>query len=395
VKKEKEEPDDGCQEPAEKAEKPAEPESADDKPKDEKAAEAKATDDKAKDDKAKDEKAADAKPAGETRFKTLEEVKEDIRKQLAQPIAQEAKNKAVKEVLDAINEYGRRYRRWQSVKEFKKAAAEDPGKLDVASVTSKHGFQVGTTPLVDRHEVTAYDVGKNVMTFDFAALQRGDPNIMRSFADMAFGEDEPPYDAREANSSEPDVSYIYFRTAEEKAKDVTLDEVRQQVIEAWKKSRAFELAKADAEKLATKAKDAKSLAEAVGDPTKVVTPPPFSWMTTGSMAMGFGEPELGNVAGVDLAGQEFMQAVYALKAGETGVAPNQAHTKVYVVRLVGHDPSEEVLRQRFLDAGLNFQVLSIAQRERMQTTYDWYRDIEERYEVTWHRPPQAFGQRMY
>lgn len=369
-------PEDGCQAaPPANEEKPAE------KPA-EKAAEPGATE-----TKPGETRPADAKPAEEPKFKPLVEVHDDILKQLAQPIAQEARTKAVKEVTDAINEFGRRYRRYQTVKEIKKDKAEAPPKLDLEALAAKHGFIVGSTPLIDQHESQNYEIGKNVMSFDMAAAQRGNFR-MQSFADIAFVEDEPLYTAREVSATLPDVSYIYFRTAEEKGGDVKLEDVKKDVIAAWKKQRAFELAQAEAQKLAAKAQSAKSLAEAVGDAMKVVTPPAFSWMTTGAMAMGFSEPELSQVPGVELPGQDFMEAVFKLKIDETGTAPNQSHDKVYVVRVLAQDPSDELLRTQFLETGLNFQVVGIGRRDIMQTTYDWFREIEKQYQVTWVRPPR-------
>jgi hypothetical protein len=289
----------------------------------------------------------------------------------------------------------RRYRRWQSVKDFKKGTAQDPGKLDLAALVKKYeGFQPGSLPLVDRFQAMETELGKNVQSFDIEALRRGDQNFMRSFVNLAFGDDEALYTPQEANSVLPDISYIFFRTDEQKAADVTFDEVKQQIVEAWKKQKAFELAVADAQKLADKAKGAKSLRDVVGDPAKVITPPPFSWMTTGSLAMGFGEPGISRVPNIDYAGNEFMKVVFGLKPDESGSAPNEPHTLVYVVRFVGQEPSDEILRQQFLDTGLNFQVLGIAQRERQQVNFEWYRDLQKQYQLTWVRPPREAGRRM-
>src|SRR5438128_2382146 len=83
-------------------------------------------------------------------------------------------------------------------------------------------------------------------------------------------------------------------------------------------------------KLAKKAKDLASLGEVAPDALKVVVTKPFSWMTSGGFGM-FGRPELTQVPEINLPGQEFMRAVFALQAGQTGAAPNQAHSKVYVV----------------------------------------------------------------
>jgi hypothetical protein len=209
---------------------------------------------------------------------------------------------------------------------------------------------------------------------------------MMSFAEIAFGQDQPLFSAQEARSSEPDVNYIYFRTAEEKPANVTLKEARPQVIEFWKKRKAYELALARAKSLAEKAATAASLAEVAPAATPLITPPPFSWMTTGGF--GFQRPELSAVLGIELPGHEFMEAVFALKPSETGVAPDQAHSKVYVVRVINQEPDDERLRAQFLESGYNNMILMLAQSEALQTSIEWYRGIAEQYKVEWIRPPQ-------
>ena len=60
--------------------------------------------------------------------------------------------------------------------------------------------------------------------------------------------------------------------------------------------------------------------------------------------MGFGEPELSQVPGVELPGQEFMEAVSKLKLNEAGTAVNQSHDKVYVVRVIGESVTPVTLK---------------------------------------------------
>mgnify|MGYP000713562017 CR=1 FL=1 len=329
------------------------------------------------------------KPAAEPKFKPLSEVREEIVLRLARPIAEEARKKAVAEVMSAIEAYGKKYRRYHDVKSVRKTAdIADPGRLDLAPLAAKYGFEIGTTPLVDRFEVAEYEIGQKVQQLDMAAVRMGQFRML-SFADLAFGVDEPLYRPQEVPSVEADVSYIFFRTAEEKPADVTLQEVRPQVIAFWKKRRALELAKAEARKLIDKlaAQGAGAgLASVVPDPSRVVVTPPFSWMTTPHF--GFGMPELSPVPGIDLAGQEFMQSVFALQPGQAGLAPNQPRTKVYVVRVLGQEPDEETLRQRFLESGYNNFVLMLAQLEARQAAVNWYRGLEQQYQVKWLRPPQ-------
>jgi hypothetical protein len=362
--------------------KPAETKPADAKPAEEKPAAAEA--DKPATTPPGDTSAAT--PPAEAKYKPLSEVREEILTRLAQPIAEEARKKAVGEIVSAIEKYGKAYRRYQDVKSVRKNTdLKEPEKLDLAPLAAKHNFPIGETPLVDQFEVQKLEIGQKVQQFDMAAAQMGQFRML-SFAEMTFGQDQPLYRPEEARSSEPDVSYIYFRTAEEKDADVTLKEAREQVVAFWKQRQAFDLALAEAKKLAEKAKSAESLASAVPDATKVVTTPPFSWMTTGGF--GFGQPELSQVPGIELAGREFMQSVFMLSPGETGAAPNQSHAKVYVVKVLTQDPEEEKLREQFLESGYNQMVLLLAQGEAVQTSVDWYRGIADRYQVKWQRPPR-------
>lgn len=317
------------------------------------------------------------------KFKPLEEVKEEIRTELAQPIAQEAQTAAIKAVTKEITDYGKLHRRWITAQEQKNSSvkAVDPGPFNLEAIAAKHGFKSGSTPLVDRHDVAQYEIGKNAMLFDMRQF------ATYGFGDIAFGRNDPLYLPQQVNSIETDVSYLFWRTAEEEAADITFDKVKPQLEAAWKKKKAFEMAQDEAKKLAAKATAAKSLKDVV-DPTKVITPPPFSWLSGGSLAFGFGEPEISPVMGIDLAGREFMEGVFKLSPGQTGTAPNLPHTVVYVVRAVSQEPSEEILRQQFLETGVTFPLLMVASRERGEVLRDWYESLDKEMKVVWHRPPQ-------
>jgi hypothetical protein len=372
------------------ADKPAETKPAETKP-------AEPTTEKTDADKPATEKAdavppADAPattpPVKEPKFKPLTEVHDQILTQLAQPIAEEARKKAVAEVTTAVEKYGKALRRYNDVKSVKKNSdLKPPPDLDLAPLAVKYGFPIGETPLVDRFEVAKYEIGQKVQQINMQALQMFRQIQYFSFADMAFGQDEPLYNPDEAPSTETDVHYIYFRTAEEKSADVTLKEVRPQIVDFWKKRKAFELALIDAQKLADKAKTAGSLADAVPDPTKIVAPPAFSWMTSGNFGMG--QPEYNTIQGIELAGRDFMQGVFALKPGETGAAPNHPHTRVYVVRAKSQEPDDARLQTQFSEMGYNQLVLMLASRERQDGWYQSLRNVEQEYRVTWQRPPRA------
>jgi hypothetical protein len=342
-----------------------------------------------------DAKSDEAKPAAdvpappkEQKFKPLSEVREQILARLAQPIAEEARKKAVGEVISAVEKYGKTYRRYLDVKTVKKTEdIADPGKLDIVPLALKHDFPIGDVPLVDQYEISRHEIGQKVQQFDMAAAQRGQFRML-SFADIAFGQDQPLYKPEEARSSEPDVSYVYWRTAEEKPADVTLKDVRQQVVDYWKMRKAFDLTMTEAQALVERAKGTASLSAIAADATQIIAPRAFSWMTAGGF--GFGQPEMSTVEGIELAGREFMQAVFALQPGEFGVAPNQARSRIYVVHVISQDPDDEKLRAQFLESGYNNMIMMMAQREAGETSYQWYRGVADAYQVKWQRPPQDF-----
>ncbi|MEX2172776.1 MAG: hypothetical protein WD872_00355, partial [Pirellulaceae bacterium] len=377
-------------------EKPATEKPATEKPATEKPATEKPAEEKPAEEKPAEEKPAattppatplpEAKPAEEPKFKPLAEVADQIRETLAQPIAQEAREAAVKKAVDEVVAYGRSFRRWKGAQEagVKSTNLKDPGQLKIDALASKHGFEAGKTPLVDVYQIAEYEIGQKVQEFDF----RGGQIQTYSFADLAFGDGETLYNPVQANSSDRDSLYIHWRTQEQPAADVSLadKQVREQVVQAWKMQKAFELAKAKAQALADKAQGAKSLKDVV-DPAQVISPPAFSWLSTGSTPFGYGgQAQLSDVTGIEMAGQDFMRGVFDLQPGEAGIAPNQPHNTVYVVRVIGQDPPDEQLRTQFLESGMNFQVMNVAQNEMIGTAVGWYEGLEEEMDLVWQQP---------
>ncbi|MCU0876391.1 MAG: hypothetical protein MUF06_01180 [Pirellulaceae bacterium] len=328
-------------------------------------------------------------PTEAPKFKPLSEVQDEIRTTLAQSIAQEAMSKAVSAAIAEISQHGSKLRRWEAAQEAKRKSTTvvDPGKLPLAEIAQRHGFTFESIPLVDRFQVAKFEIGRNVMEFDRAALQMGRFNSL-SFADIAFVPGESLYTPQQVNASLNDVSYIFWRTAEESAKELTFADAKPAVLKFWKDQQAFKLAGEEAVTLAKKAADAKSLREVL-DPSKVIDVAPFSWLSAGSLTFGANEPTLSTVPEIELAGQEFMRGVFSLSPGETGTAPNQPETRVYVVRVVSQAPDDNILRQMFVDSGMNFQLMSVAQRETFETAFKWYEGLEREMNLVWERPADS------
>jgi len=237
------------------------------------------------------------------------------------------------------------------------------------------GVAYGKTPLVNGIEIQDQELGKSAM-FSFS---NGFSRI--SFAEIAYRENLLLYKAEQIFGDDPDVEFLYWKVEEKASYIPELAEVRDDVIATLKREKALALATKSAEEKSKEASAKDSLKAAFGD--KVLETNEFSWMTAGAVPFSTGAPTISRVENVDLAGTDFMRAVFRLKTGETGVAINQPKTIVYVVRITSESPSEEVLRERFLQTGANFEVAHLAQTEGSSVAANWIKDLEDQLKVQW------------
>ena len=191
--------------------------------------------------------------------------------------------------------------------------------------------------------------------------------------------------------SENGISYIYWKTTEEPEYVPDFAEAREQVEQAWRMAKALDVAKDDAAKLIARIEaSGETLAEFFAnneDITKneIIETNEFSWMSTGFTAASFGVPALSHVDGVESTGTEFMEAVFAMQPGEVGVAINQPQTIVYLVRIISETPSEDLLRQRFLQSGITSEIAYLSDVENFELRRKWYADLETEMGVVWLR----------
>jgi hypothetical protein len=253
------------------------------------------------------------------------------------------------------------------------------------------------TPLLSYEQLTNeedYPVGSAAPPGSNPFQQSG-PSV----ADTVFGSplDElqffiPRQAQRNAMNLDSDESrYIWWITDVSPAHLPALDEpgIREEVVLAWKRSKARELAKSRAEQLAKEIREElakpedqrKSMAASLdaatvsgdADSPKLTTrrTKPFTWVRqemTPQMNFSQRSPQLvlseiayddesGDV--MELAYHDFMNAVFNdLKNNEIGVVPNADLSRYFVVEVTDRNPTpevgEDVLRQRFLTEGKQF-----------------------------------------
>jgi len=338
---------------------------------------------------------AATEPAKEVKFKPLDEVKEEIRTKLAGPKAAERRQAVISKVLVAVNEYARKFNRWKAHedrKKFDKGAAPKtevakPGPLDLQPILADAKVKVEVVPLADVFEIRDYELGRDANRFDTTSFQQ------YSFADVAYQENAGLYLPETLPFSWDNkqfvglasTTWVYWRTAEQPAKELDFAEAKEQVIKYWKEQEALKLAQAEGAKLAEQAAKEKDLKKVVKDAKAVVEPPAFSWMTTGAIGEQFNQaaPTISAVTGVEFAGQDFMQAVFDLKAGEAGTALNQPHSTVWVVRVVSEESDLAKDRARFIETASSPSMLDTAFRVESQLQRDLYEEMFKQYDVTW------------
>ncbi len=328
-----------------------------------------------------------AQPAAdEVQYYPLEEVAGDIRRELARQRAAEQVQQVLQPLGSELNTYARELIGWelaQAENEAEGTAQPKPAPPDakLKQMAQQAGLEYGQTKEVDFFELQDTPLGQATVA-----------SIGQPFASYAFlaqiGEYRPTVAIGDDGSG-----YLIWKTSEQEDRIPALEEIREEVVRAWKLVRARELAQEQAKQLAQQAEQAdKPLAE-VFPQREVKRVGPFSWLTLGAVPQQMGgqpQARLSEVEGVENAGPDFMEQVFALDEGEVGVAMNQPETIAYVIRLASHAATREALRERFLSEPGPWQQMALMQN-RQQVILALNEELVKRAEVEWHRPPDTSG----
>jgi hypothetical protein len=254
-----------------------------------------------------------------------------------------------------------------------------PPKLDFEKLAKENGLSTGQSKLISVWEAQSLDVG--------ASLVGGrDPVWHYAYATLARFRPEESLDMGGG-------LYLFWKTEETKEFVPKFDAPgeRERVLQAWKMIQARPLALKAAESLAADAEKAKkTLKQTFADrpDIKVVVPPEFSWITFGNVPLGSAPnaARLSNVLGVDMAGEEFMRAVFRLTKDQTGAALNAPQTVAYVIRLTGLSPSRDVLWKQFEVDDFS-KYAPVAQNDRARIVRAWLDEIRSSAGFEWMRKP--------
>lgn len=359
-------------------EKPADPKS-EPKP------EAKPAEEKPATDPAQPSTVAPATP-DQPQFQPLEKVRDQILTSLAREPAQKRLDEAFAAVRKAVTKHGRETSGARRNHKDNPSKHKKPDEFPLAKVAKAAGVEFESIDFIDQFQLEKdHEIGKT------SARSAGRFGNSLPFTSSAYDPKRDVYIPEQVNAMFSQMEYLYWLTDSKADYVPEFKDCEKEIVKAWKVIEARKLAKAEAEHLAKEVTTGKTLKESFLNRT-VTESALFTWLSQGFTPYGMGEPQLSDVKGVEFAGMDFMKQVFAMKVGETGVAPNQPESVYYVVRLVKTAPDDALLRELFVGGTAQRSMQSIYQiwrRERGQIEQQWLTDLEKEYTVVWQRDPRS------
>ncbi len=354
-----------------------------------------------------------------SKYVPLEEVREEIREALARGQAQAKIEQMLQKIRDQMNSYS------QSRLAALAAGTQPPQPLNLQALANQYGLQYRKTPLVAEWQLRR----------DFRDLAQSQVAGRESVLRVLYYQGRPPLQPMLAQ--DPDAYYLFWKLEDvkeaiaswdyaeaerlekeaqkarhqgqeqeaaklaqqaQRARKET-DQLRQEVLRAWKMSQARSLARDRAAQLAALArKSGKPLQEALAkEPgVTVLEAGPFSWLTHGGISprlfVQAPPPRISSIPQVELPGEEFMQTVFRMEPGQVEVAFNQPQTVAYVIRVKSFEPSDEVLWKMFLaEPYADYSTAAVFDQQKIRRA--WLEQLKQQIGFRWERKPHPAAER--
>lgn len=310
------------------------------------------------------------------KYEPLWQAESKIRRELAQAKAVQAMEKTVLEIKGKLRPYIDARVTWEGRKQQDpNLPPPTPPKFD-SIAKGMRGVTTGRIPLSPDFQISQLPgIGTSMVG--------GQPFVAFAATGLKVFHAVESVDGEENR-------YLFWKTDDQEARVPKFDEVRDEVVQAWKMREARKPMLQRTEELAKKARQSnKALKDTLADQGVTVTETTaFSWMTGGSAGQfnQQSEPQLSEVPGTVDIGNEFMQKVFDLQVGDVGVAENHPETIAYVVRMTTSEPPQPVLRDMFLAD--RFESYDSVARETNRSLFQqWLREQMTAFRVHWVRPP--------
>jgi hypothetical protein len=326
----------------------------------------------------------DPAPEKPKEYQPLEEVKDVIRRRLAEDRVHEQLSKKMDEVYSALDaEYTKYIGLKLDADAQKLAAPAAPAAIaDLKPLAEKHGFTVTKTGPMPWLELRNAPVGKS-----------GNASYTMPLSSILFGTRElelyEPVQTMDIDGNQ----YLAVKMSDVEGRVPELKEVRDEVVKAYKRQKAAEIALKDAEAQAKKAQESRSsLTDFFAEKpnVKVVKTDPFSQLTAGDAPDQFGRQPLrfSQPEAIVAPGLDFLRKVFELKDGEVAAVLNNDQSIAYVVRVAEHLNSQEELRNAYLAEANTWNGLPALMNEHAQIARQMlFDDVIEQANLKWVRDP--------
>lgn len=250
---------------------------------------------------------------------------------------------AREQVIDPFSDtYEQAEEQNETAREQGKAAVALPkpntadGKTLLSIFAARSGLKHEVTPLMTREQAGMHlPIAGAVVGTSWAA--GGEP-----FATYVFSDRRSVYDEIDLVDTEGR-RFLAWKLADVQPEVPALDTIREEVVREWKRVKARDLALADAQALAAKARDAKGDLKAVAGNRPVVQTSPVARMVPGfdpRSPLGFSEARPNDIPEIKSSGEALRKAFFNLKSGEVQVEPNGPRSVYYVLVLNDRKPAE-------------------------------------------------------
>lgn len=320
-------------------------------------------------------------------FEPLEKVKDRIRDDLVRERAEKKIDAIFTAAAADVTGYAEDLAVWRARGDGK---AAEPRRPDPEAIAKVQGLESGTTGMVSVRD--AAEIAGIGRSFEFTP----DPGSrfgvrQQSWLEMMFGRSSlllRPATSRDIDGNR----YLSWKIEDRPEFTPAFDEAKANVEKAWRIVEARELARKKATEIVRKAESEKATLEvavAGRDDVKATQVGPFTFLTQGAAPLD-APAVLSSPKGLDLPGEAFMKAVFALEPGGNAVVFNEPETVCYCVRLVSYEPAADELRQRFLDDREDqSRLVMVSQRQYQRQFGEWVGSLDKKYAVEWKRPPRA------
>ncbi len=307
------------------------------------------------------------------RTKTFDEVREQIAREQATALAYKVVEERIDELVGPMSIYQSEVRAYQSDLSLKVKTAKAPAPMDLAKLGKELGFEHGTTGLVDQESIQGTSIGtsfvmpgQGMQPFSFAMLineSEGYGELYTPVVSLGF--------------TGGNKRYLSWKTEETQPMTPSIDAVRTQTEEVWRKQQAFKLAETRAREIASKV-GSLTLKDSLATPeekTLVQEPTNFTWFNP-MFARMESRLQLSNVELLQPVDDSFMETVFAAKPNETVVAADSNKTVYYVVQVLELTPEINSLFERFAAAPLE-GVSTVSQLESDRALQPWFQNLQK------------------